>query len=50
MTVARARRWLALAALILGALAAIARTPVNSARAADAQARAKAVYKPASGC
>jgi len=37
-------------ALILAGLAAIVRTPVNPATAAAAEARAKALYKPPSGC
>jgi len=36
--------------LIVAALAAIVRTPVNDAAAAAAQAKAKALYRPPSGC
>jgi hypothetical protein len=36
--------------LIVAALAAISRTPVNPATAAAAEARARALFKPASGC
>ncbi|HYT74146.1 MAG TPA: hypothetical protein VEL79_05315 [Vicinamibacterales bacterium] len=48
MTRARARRWLVLLALALGAAAAIAGTPA-SRRSATA-AHAGSVFKPASGC
>jgi len=41
---------LAACALLLAGLAAAVRTPVDSATAAAAQAHAKALYKPASGC
>jgi len=47
---ARARMAAVALALIVAALAAIARTPENAATAAAAQARAKALYKPPSGC
>lgn len=36
--------------LMLAALAAIVRTPINAATAAAAQARVRALYKPPSGC
>src|SRR4029077_7712632 len=46
MTPRRARLWLPIIALLLGALAAVVRTRVNPAPAAAAEARAKALYKP----
>jgi hypothetical protein len=50
MTRKQVRRWLIIAALALGAAAAIARTPVNPARAAQARAAKPAPYRPANGC
>ncbi len=46
----RVRVALVACALILAAMAAVTRTPVNPATAAAAEARAKALFKPASGC
>jgi hypothetical protein len=46
----RARAAAVALVLIVAALAAISRTPVNPATAAAAEARAKALFKPASGC
>ncbi len=46
----RARVTLAACALLLAAFAMIARTPINPATAAAAEAIAKALYKPPSGC
>jgi uncharacterized protein len=46
----RARVALAACALLLAAMATIERTPVNPATAAAAQAKARALYKPPSGC
>jgi uncharacterized membrane protein YedE/YeeE len=46
----RTRVALGLCALLLAALATVTRTPVNPANAAAAEARAKALYKPSSGC
>jgi hypothetical protein len=47
---ARLRMTALMLALMLAGLAAIVRTPVNPATAAAAAARAKALYKPPSGC
>ncbi len=47
---ARLRVALLACALILAAMAAVIRTPVNPATAAAAEARAKALFKPANGC
>jgi hypothetical protein len=49
-TRSRARMAVVALALIVAALAAIARTPENVATAAAARVRAKALYKPPSGC
>lgn len=50
VTMTRVRAALAIAALLAATMAAVARTPINAATAAAAQARAKALYKPPSGC
>jgi hypothetical protein len=47
MTVQRARRWLMIAALALGAAAAAARMPVKPSSAAHA---VKAAPRPVNGC
>jgi len=49
-TRSRARMAVVALALIVAALAAIARTPENAATAGAAHVRAKALYKPPSGC
>jgi uncharacterized protein len=49
-TLSRVRVALVASALILAAMAAVTRTPVNPATAAAAEARAKALFKPANGC
>jgi hypothetical protein len=49
MTAARLRRWLAIAALALGAAAAAARTPVKPARH-DAVHSSKPAPRPVNGC
>jgi uncharacterized membrane protein YedE/YeeE len=46
----RVRVALAACALLLAAMATIERTPVNPAAAAAAQAKARPLYKPPSGC
>jgi uncharacterized protein len=46
----RVRVALGVCALLLAALATVARTPVNPATAAAAEARGRTLYKPPSGC
>jgi len=50
VTTREVRRWLAIAALALGAAAAVARTPVKLAKPAKAAHAVKAAPRPASGC